>query len=448
MRTASVVLGIVVLVGGIVFFAMRLDSGEPRVAEPSGDAGGLPSDADVQALARLHDELARAVPVTARSDGERLADARAWVAANRPGDWAYAEFETKMLALLAMVVEGQKRSALWMMNMSQIEVEMIRAIDADGDGLVTDEEQAAFTAAGRTMLVPEEHPYLRDKYDADGDGKVSIEETQALQDLARTGAASGILERAQIEEWDADNDGRLSDEERVAGQAAARLHMVYRPDGQVEFVEDASGISADEQADVMAQVAEMLGNEYLDRMEQQRDSFAAMAVVQSFAAAMRLDDMDSEQLRARMAEGGPLLPSRSDFDPDSDGVLGDDQQAAYSAAMEDYSVESLRWQQGQLGRMVRVQFDHSLSEGDADGDGRLLADEWERRIDRLLAEREQRLFLRGYDLDGSGRVDAGELDTFVDWFRVGSLRADVNYDGSVDARDLREMGIRFQQQGG
>jgi len=77
MRTASVVLGVVVLVGGIVFFAMRSGpgAGEPRVAGPSRDPGGLPSEADVAALARLHEELARAVPVTARSDQERLADA-------------------------------------------------------------------------------------------------------------------------------------------------------------------------------------------------------------------------------------------------------------------------------------------------------------------------------------------------------------------------------------
>jgi Ca2+-binding EF-hand superfamily protein len=450
MRTASVVLGVVVLLGGIVFFAMRSGpgAGDPRVVGPRGDASGLPSDADVAALARLHEELARAVPVTARSDQERLADARAWVAANRPGDWAYAGFEAKMLALLDMLADGQQRSALWMLNMSQIEIEMIRALDADGNGWVTDEEQEAFTAAGQTMLVAGEHPYLRDRFDADGDGMVSVEERQAVDDSARLGAASGLLERAQIEEWDTDHDGRLSDGERAAGQAAAGMHMVYRPDGQVEFVEDASGVSADEQAKIRAQVAEAFGEEYLDQMEAQRDSFTAYAVVQSLVAAMRVDDMDAEQLRVKMADGEPPLPNRSGFDPDEDGVLGDDQQAAYNTAMEAYSVESLRWQRGQLGRMVRVQFDHSLREGDTDGDGRLSSEEWERRIDRLLTERDERLFLRGYDLDGSGRVDAGELGTFVDWFRAGSLRADVNYDGAVDARDLQEMAMKFQRQGG
>ena len=49
---------------------------------------------------------------------------------------------------------------------------------------------------------------------------------------------------------------------------------------------------------------------------------------------------------------------------------------------------------------------------------------------------------------GRGGVEGGELVTYLEWYRDGSLRADVNYDGRLDAIDLEAMARNFQGQGG
>lgn len=95
---------------------------------------------------------------------------------------------------------------------------------------------------------------------------------------------------------------------------------------------------------------------------------------------------------------------------------------------------------------LREQFEHARREGDLDGDGRISPDEWERRIDTLLDARADRMMLRVLDLDGDGWVGAHELARYLDWYRAGSLRADANFDGAVDARDL-ELVTRYFRAG-
>ena len=89
-----------------------------------------------------------------------------------------------------------------------------------------------------------------------------------------------------------------------------------------------------------------------------------------------------------------------------------------------------------------------FAQSDSNADGRMSPDEWDQRIGGLLNERDQRLYNRSYDLDRSGRVETGELVSYLDWYRAGSMRADINYDGVLDGRDLETMAGRYQSQGG
>jgi Ca2+-binding EF-hand superfamily protein len=446
MRTASVVLGVVVLVGGIVFFAMRSGSGagEPRVAGPGGDAGGLPSDADVEALARLHEELARAVPVTGRSDEERLADARAWVAANRPGDWAYAELEAQMLAAYDSMADAEKRSARWVLDHARLEVAMIRALDADGDGRVSDGEVGAFAEYAVLLFDPDSHPYLLERFDPDGDGHTRLSDLSNM--LADLNVLEGVVARVKADRWDTDGDGLLSEGESRAGREEALLHAKIFDDGHIEYVENPADDAAEANAAALAREVELFGEGVVEGTLARQDSAWPYHLSVSLTAAMRLEE------RGTIPELDPSLspksPEMSAFDLDGDGSVDEAQLGAYTGAWETFSQELVGRNALLEALRKRGEFERAVAQSDTDGDGRLLADEWERRIDRLLAERDERLFLRGYDLDGSGRVDAGELGTFVDWFRVGSLRADVNFDGAVDARDLQEMALKFQRQGG
>ncbi|MFG0258938.1 MAG: hypothetical protein ACF8LK_01190, partial [Phycisphaerales bacterium JB041] len=100
----------------------------------------------------------------------------------------------------------------------------------------------------------------------------------------------------------------------------------------------------------------------------------------------------------------------------------------------------------QAAERLRAMFDAQVEAADTDFDGLVVAAEWDRYREGLLIERDNRLFARHYDLDGSGRIEPGELETFVEWYRAGSLRADVNYDGSVDVLDLEDIATRYQAQ--
>lgn len=475
MRQAAVVVGVLVLVAGAVVFMMRSGGSGSGTATPtSGEAtqepradgvnvtpGGALDGPDAEALARLRAELEQAEPVAFRSDDQRYAEALAWVEANRPADRPYNEIEAKILALMDVIFDGEKRSAEWTMNQSQVEVEMIRALDADGDGQVSDDEVQMFideNIAG--MFNPIEHPYLKARLDSDGDGELSPQEMMRIGEVMGEGALAGVFDRAKLESWDADNDGQLSADERLAGEAAASVKaqelfgdMIagMAAQGGTDATEAAKvflgdpSLSPEAQAEARQAFYDEAGPEVARSMEMQRQMLLSQAASMDFMEAMRVDNLPSPDLKEMMAE----MPQPSDpmtFDIDGDGQLAADEQAAQMESMQAYQEAVAQWGAEVTALRLKAQFENSVAQSDANSDGRMDADEWDTRIDRLTYEREERLFLRSYDLDGSGKIEGSELNRYVEWYQSGSQRADVNYDGAVDARDLETMAIRYQQQ--
>lgn len=424
------------------------EGSRPAAPMPGGGPAMTPEEA--AALERLERELAGAAPVEGRSDEEVEAAARAWVAANRDPDRPYNELEARILALMDVMVGGDKRSAEWMMNMSQIEVEMIRAIDADGDGQVTDDEVQLFideNVAG--MFNPMEHPYLQEKFDRDGDGRVSPEEMTQFGAVLNDGPLAGAIERGKLEAWDTDMDGVLSEEERSAGQEAAakraeEMFAGFAPEGEASRL---AALTDEELAEMPAEQAAQM-RAARDQMASAREMMASQLAAQDFMEAMRLDNMEQPEPEEMMRDMPKPPTDPMAFDADGDGSLSEQESAAHQEAMLAYQDEVQEWGAKVTALRLKDQFENATAQNDFDGDGRMSAQEWERRIDDLLFERDERLFTRSYDLNGSGRIEASELNRYVEWYRSGSLRADVNYDGSVDAADLQEMALRFQRQGG
>ncbi|MCL4740660.1 MAG: hypothetical protein KJZ54_00490 [Phycisphaerales bacterium] len=410
----------------------------------SGDDAGRAAERE-RVLAELRAELSRAAPVAGRTDDQRLADAQAWVRANRPADRPYNDLEATMLALMEAAFDGEERSAAWLMNTSLIEIEIARALDADADGMVSDEEVRAFIESGLSMMNPMEHPYLAALFDQDGDGVLSPGEFEAVG-AARVmeGALAGAMQRAQIDAWDTDNDGFVSDAEREAGLRAADGRIRLHPDGRVEFVSDPTGVDPAEQAAVRAELAERFGEDYVKTLDTHWEMMRTQALVMPLLDGMRVDDFSREELQAIVMRDMPQMPDSREFSADGSGNLTQEEFAVYQGALEEYNAALREWSAKQTALALREQFEHARRRGDLDGDGRISPDEWERRIDTLLDAREERLMLRVLDLDANGWVGAHEIARYLDWYRAGSLRADANFDGTIDARDL-EMVTRYVQ---
>jgi hypothetical protein len=459
--------GVVVLVGGLVAAVAvpRLIARGPGGAgetagggaglvreDSEGSGAGAREDENREkdaALAALAAELAAAEPYAGRTDEQRLADAWAWVNANRPAGRPYNEVEAKMLALMDVIFDGEERSAEWLMNASLIEVEMLRAMDTDGDGTVSDEEMKMFVDENLATLGGFEHPYIKAKLDTNGDGDVSAEEMEGLERImSPDGAFAGVLARAQIEAWDSDRDGFLTDGEREAGRAGSGDRIREFVDQQMAAMEQAGMFAgeggdatrAQTEADIRANMEAAMGGEQAEMM-------AGMMTAQELMQAMRVENMDQQEMQAEMMSSLPPAPDYGSFDADGDGQVGPGETEAFQRAMNEYQKQVQDLVAEQSARFMRRQFEHATGQSDTNGDGRLTPDEWDRRLEMLLAQRDERLFVRSYDLDGDGGVGQDELMNFVDWHRAGSLRADANYDGVVDARDLEQAMQAYQRQG-
>lgn len=453
------------LAGALVWFLTaqpRQSVSAAAAREPESTPGGSPADPDGasasnepvpavrfddEALLRLEAELARAPATGGRTDGQRLAEAWEWVRANRSPDRSYNQLEARMLALIEGTFDGQERSILWAMNTSMLEVEMVRALDANADGQVTDAEVEAFAAENINLLSALDHPYIRLKLDADRDGELSPDEVSVLHDLASMhGAFASVLKRAQVEAWDTDLDGALTDTEIEAGKETTLASLQYFEDGHIEVAGDPSQIDPAEQEAVKQSLAEHFGPTVLETMEAQKEIKAAQALAQGLLDAMRVENLDQNLMGEHAMQELPRAPQQMDFDVNGDGQIDGVEGEAFAAAAQEYQNQVATWTAKQTAMALRMEFEHATRQHDLNNDGRLSDREWDTRMEDLLAARERRLFLRSYDLDGNGRVDSTELTRFLDWHKAGSIRADANFDGVVNALDLQAMIKNYTKQ--
>jgi EF hand domain-containing protein len=400
------------------------------------------------ALARLEKELEEAEPYTGKTDEQRLAEAWEWVNANRDPDNPYNELEAKLLSLLSAMLDGDEQSAAWLMNASLIEFEMTRALDADGDGIVTDEEMQAFQDSGVSSLNSMNHPYIIQRLDTDGDGEVSPSEQEAIiAVVGEDGAFAGVIERARLRKWDANNDGFLSDAEREEGMASGGNGLKAIIDQQMEAME-ASGAFDREGGDARREeMRAALEAQMADTDNEQMRQFNEMMIAQELMEAMRVETMDQAAIQAELMADMPQVPDfTASMDTDGDGQVSEDEAAARDQAIKSYQEEIQEFQANATARYMRAQFEYAAAQSDANGDGRMTPGEWDTRLAMLLAARDQRLFKRSYDFDGDGVVRSEELMTYLDWQKEGSIRADANFDGVVDPRDLEFMMINYQRQ--
>jgi EF hand len=399
------------------------------------------------ALVRLEKELEEAEPYTGKTDKQRLEEAWEWVNANRDPDNPYNELEATLLSLWATMLDGDEQSAAWLMNASLIEIEMTRALDADGDGIVTDEEMQLFKDSGIADLNSMDHPYIVERLDTDGDGELSQEEREAMiAIIGEDGAFAGVIQRARLQKWDTNNDGVLSDGEREDGLASGGNGLKALMDQQMEAME-ASGTFDGEGGDARREeMRAAIEAQLADSDNEQMRQVADMLIATDLMTAMRVENMDQQQIQTEMLADMPQAPDFAAFDADGEPGMSETEQAAMNEAVADYQQQVRDFTADATARYMRAQFDNAASQSDANGDGRMTADEWDARLTMLLAERDQRLFKQSYDFDGDGVVRSEELMTYLDWQKAGSMRADANFDGVVDPRDLEFMMINYQRQ--
>lgn len=440
--TTGLLIAAVVIVAGSITAALvipRLNAPavQSDAAPPSGirpdhqpatepRAGDTPRDATGRAFDRLRSELSAAAPVTAPTDAQRLADARAWVAANRPADRPFNELEARILALLGAVSDGGEHSSLWAINAALIEVETLRALDIDGDGLLTDDEIALYLDDQTAVPDPADHPYFAEGLDTES-------------------ALMAVLERARLEAWDTDRDGFVSPAERAAGEAIESSERIELLVAQELDRMDIAGTFED--ADPTREDTEALLREQFTRSLEGVDlSSAAMITARDLLYRMQMMDLSDAAVAADLTSTMPLPPDLETFDANNDGEVDNDEVRAFNEAIAAYDRTILALTATADADFLRRRFELAAADGDADRDGRLSPAEWDTLMARLATARDDRLFLSAYDLDHDRAVGSDELSQFLDWHKSGSLRADANYDGVVDARDLEHAMNAYQRQ--
>lgn len=380
------------------------------------------------------------------TEGLRLLAAREWVAANRPADWAYAEYEALSLARFAASVDGERPTVADLLERLRIDDLMAEAIDADRDGRVSDDELASF-AAFASELEYRQHPYMVALLDTNGDGMLSSEEeARASQLRANAAIFHEMTERAKLRAWDTDGDGRLSEVESAEGMEDLFSRIELHPDGTIEWLaQPGAQTQADHEAALAAMEKER-GQYWADTRRAQRDDRLDQMLARPYIEAMTVQPLGG--VMPESIERLPAQPDPAAYGADADGALNQEQLAAFTRAMETWEAAVGDGRALQAAYIALATFERAAAESDTDGDGRLSPEEWELRAATLAETKAKRLLGLEYDLDGSGKIEGGELVTYLGWYRDGSLRADVNYDGRLDAIDLEAMARNFQGQGG
>jgi len=185
--------------------------------------GGIDADLleRLPSLARIEQALDGAPVNINIQRGEQLEHAREWIAEYHPEISAReAEMLAQMLLMMDDLLESGDVSLAKMVGMGESQLLQLWAMDADGDGLLSDEEASGSLERmmGMQKIVAE---YNMDRYDTDGDGEVSDTEAVAMQEEMMQNMMpllDTMIERAGLVNWDTNKDGILSDAEIAAGE--------------------------------------------------------------------------------------------------------------------------------------------------------------------------------------------------------------------------------------
>lgn len=373
-------------------------------------------------LARVEQALDGAPVNISIVRAEELQKARDWLAENRPDlSPREAELMAQMLVMINDLLDATDVSLAKMKGMGESQLLQLWAMDADGDGRLSDEE--ARGSMERMMAMGEVmNDYNAARFDTDGDGVVSDEERGSMEELMMNNMEpmfKTMIDRATLVSWDSNGDGVLSDSEKAAGEAGLDFPD-FDGDGERNSMEEMMAYQS---------ILQDLGNGLV--LLEQPDMSGMQAEMQA-------------EMMASMQEMNAPAPNMADYDLDGDGVFSEiettafeGEMAAYTARQEAIGREMQQAGENMVAQMMQMQFDIAVSKLDGDRDGLLMNEEWEAGYEGLRGERDQRMFNYLYDADRSGNISDAEVARFMDSYDRKSIYADADLNGVVDTADLQ-----------
>ncbi len=395
-----------------------------EAARPTRPGGAIDPDLleRLPSLARVEEALDGPVVNLTELEKEKLRELREWLATNHPEITGRdAELIAQILMIIDRFMDSESMTLADLKSMGEYQLVQLWAMDADGDGVLSDEE-AKRGFDSMTSLEGLMRERYADTLDADGDGMVSDEEMGGLEQRMEANmqpVMETMVQRAKLVSWDTNGDGVLSDDETAAGEAGLEAHD-WDGDGEISEMER------------MSSYGEMLMdmNNALMLLE--------MPDMQQMGAEMQARAMENME---RMNRPGPQM---EDFDADGDGVYSDaemeafqTEQTVFQAERQALMQEMQREGEMMVARMFQAQFNAAVSALDSDGDGRLMSEEWSGSYDTLRGGRDARMFRYLYDADRSGSVTDAEVARFMDAYDSQSPYADADLNGVVDQTDLQ-----------
>ena len=422
---------------------------ETSYQEPEGDTGqgdfafDASADGEKGEVLRKLETLYKGAPSTAFiTDEARLAEARAWVEANRPdADERMKEVEARYLAIMSEFFEGADLTLAKARDLMSMETLDVWALDANRDGEVSDDELES--ANFLMSMDPTEHPFLQAQFDTDGDGQISDQERiaadQKMMDSSMSMFAS-LGNDAALRVADADGDGVVSPEERDASlrqMASSGNGFGVSADG------DGDGVVSDEE---WAAATEQMKAMVDANSGMTEDQVYAQMFAGAFFEKFETVTVDLSLDRSGTAAEMPAFPDYQSFDTDGEPGLSPAEQEAWRKANQAYAEEMKSWNERAMRQFRLARFNAYEAIVDTDGDGIASDAEWAAAQIDFDNQRDTSLFRWFYDTDQNGEVGPAEADAFMRWFEQGHMRADINLDGVLDQADVRRFADLFVAQ--
>jgi len=207
------------------------------------------------ALLRLQAMIEDAPGYGKLARADRLERARDWMLENYPDMPARQQAGmAQILAMIDQMLAGEEVTMNSVRASMESQVLMHWLMDADGDGILSDEEIRAITE-NPMMWNEMMGEYFADRFDTDGDGGLGPEEQMAMgQEMMRASMEQSevLADFATARLWDTDLDGRLSEAELAAGREA----IANAANPWADIADRARESAAEQEAEVQALEAE------------------------------------------------------------------------------------------------------------------------------------------------------------------------------------------------